>query len=277
MEINGRELQKDLLENLKLEIKDLKLKGIVPSIAIVTLGPEATWEAYVKQKIKLAEQLKLNAKLINFSPKTTEEVISKIKKLNEDLSVHGLIVQRPFPTHIDTEKVIQSVSKDKDIDGFRNDSKFDVPAWLAVKYVIIYISQLLNVQNLQNWLLNQDILIVGKGGTAGKPVAKGLQKLKLQPQILDSKTQKRDGLFKKATIIVSAVGKGGVIPVQKLQKNCILIGIGLHRENGKLRGDFDETEAKNRNLYYTPSPGGIGPLNIYFLFENLVKACKSLS
>lgn len=275
MEINGRELQAELIENLKLKIKNLKENRVEPCIAIVTLGPEESWEAYVAQKLKLAERLGIKTKFINLRPKTTEKVTEVIKELNADNTIDGLIVQRPFPIEIDTEKVIQSVSKDKDIDGFLKDSQFEVPAWLAVKHILTHISFLLNFSDLASMLSNQSILVVGKGETAGIPVIEGLRKIGFEPNVISSKTENRDELFKNADIIITAVGKKNIIPVEILKEKSILIGVGIHGEDGKLTGDFDQQKAKDRKLIYTPTPGGVGPVNLAFLFKNLVKASES--
>jgi methylenetetrahydrofolate dehydrogenase (NADP+)/methenyltetrahydrofolate cyclohydrolase len=274
MEINGRKLQKELLDDLKLEIDELGKRGIEPCIGIVTLGPEDSWEAYVAQKLKLAEKLGIKTKFINLRPKTTEEVVEIVKELNANNTIDGLIVQRPFPTEIDTEKVIQSISKDKDIDGFLKDSQFEVPAWLAVKHILTHIAYLLNFSDLLSFLSNQSIVVVGKGGTAGTPVIEGLRKLGFEPNIIDSKTENRAELFKNSDIIISAVGKKNIIPVEILKEKSILIGVGTHGEDGRLTGDFDQEKAKEKGLIYTPTPGGVGPVNLAFLFDNLVKAAS---
>jgi methylenetetrahydrofolate dehydrogenase (NADP+)/methenyltetrahydrofolate cyclohydrolase len=275
MEISGRELQKGLLQNLQKRTTKLKNDDVIPCIAIVTLGDEETWEAYVRQKIKLADRLGVNKKLINLRSKTTNEVVSVIEKLNADPSVHGLIVQRPFPTHIDTERIIQSVSKEKDIDGFRNDSLYEVPVWLAVKHLITHASGMTDEANLKEWLSNQSILVVGKGETAGRPVINGLLKMGITVMVMDSKTDDRNNLFRISDIVISATGRESSIPIKILKKNCILIGIGLHRKDGQLTGDFSEIEAKTHVSFYTPSPGGVGPLNLYYLFKNLIRAAKN--
>lgn len=274
MEINGRELQTELIKNLKLEIENLKKSGVEPCIGIVTLGPEDSWEAYVSQKIKLAEKLGIKARFINLRPKTTEEVIEVVEELNADSTIDGLIVQRPFPIEIDTEKVIKTVSKAKDIDGFLEDSVYEVPAWLAVKYILTHIAVLLKFPDLPSMLSNQSILVVGKGGTAGMPVIEGLRKLGFDIEIIDSKTEHREELFKNADLIISAVGRKNVVPVEILKEKSILIGVGIHGEDGKLIGDFDQEKAKEKDLIYTPTPGGVGPVNLAFLFKNLILASK---
>lgn len=277
MKIDGKKLQEELIPNLELRIKKLKTKGIIPGIGILTLGPEDSWEAYVGQKIKLAKKLGIHYELVNLNPKTTDDVLKAIKTLNSKNTIQGLIVQRPFPTHIDTERVIQSVSKSKDIDGFQINSEFDVPVFLAVKHLLTHIAGLLNASEFNFWLSNQSILIIGKGETAGFPIKKALQKMKIEPMTMDTKTVNREELFKMADIIIFATGRRVEVPFKLLKKTSILIGIGLHRANGLLEGDFDEFEAKNNVLYYTPSPGGVGPLNLYYLFDNLIAACEKSS
>lgn len=274
MEISGKKLQEELLPNLVKRIKTLKKSGVVPTIAIVTLGPEETWEAYVGQKIKLAKKLDINYKLINLGSNDTDELLKDIQVLSNDNTINGLIVQRPFPMGIDIERIVQSVSKYKDIDGFRVDSKFDPPIWLSINHFLSHASQLLNQLNYNFWLSNQSILIIGKGETAGKPLIDEFKKIKIEPSIIDTTTKNVEELYKKADVIIFATGKRIQVPFELLKKSSILIGIGLHRENGKLSGDFDENEAKQRVLYYTPSPGGVGPLNLYYLFDNLVTAAE---
>jgi methylenetetrahydrofolate dehydrogenase (NADP+)/methenyltetrahydrofolate cyclohydrolase len=277
MEINGKILQLELLKGLGERIENLKRRGVTPKIAIVTLGPEETWEAYVGQKIKLADSLGIEKKLINLRPKETSEVLSVIEELNQDPTIHGLIVQRPFPTYIDTERIIQSVSKEKDIDGFRKDSLYEVPVFLAVFHLIKYIATLLEVPDVRLWLSNQHILVIGKGETAGFPVINGLSKMKIESTVMDTKTSNCDKLFSTADIIIFATGRRVEVPFKLLKKNSILIGIGLHRDGTKLEGDFDQNEAIGHVLYYTPSPGGVGPLNLYFLFDNLIKSCEQFA
>ncbi len=275
MQISGKKIQLELLPKLKERIARLKEQGVEPGLGIITLGPEETWEAYVGQKIKLANELQIHHELLNLSPKTTDDVLKAIDTLNSKNTIHGLIVQRPFPTHIDTERVIQSVSNSKDIDGFRKDTIFEVPVWLAVRHLLTYSSGLLSASEFKIWLSNQSILVVGKGETAGMPVINALKKLEIPTFVMDSKTENPEELLMKASVIIFATGKRIEVPFKKLKKHTILIGIGLHRDEDGLQGDFDQNEAEKNGLYYTPSPGGVGPLNLYYLFDNLITACEN--
>jgi len=271
MKIDGLALQQEIITGLGKKIQDFKKRGINPHIAIVTLGDEATWQAYVGQKIKLSDKLGIEKTLINLNPRTTEEVIRAIEELNNDPSIHGIIVQRPFPSHIDTKRVIKSVKREKDIDGFRDDSPYEVPVFLAVLYIL---SSIEKAEKEENFLQNKRILVVGKGETAGNPVIKGLIKRGYSVDIIDSQTENKEEKFSNADIIISAVGKTNVISPLSLKQGAILIGIGIHRGEDGLEGDYNEEAVKDRVAHYTPTPKGVGPVNLAFLFTNLIEAAK---
>jgi len=263
MEINGREIALKIRQEIIEELKVLQKKGVFPKIAVITLGPEDTWQTYVNQKLKFANELKIKTLLINLSHSEAKTLFDIVSKLDEDKNVHGIIIQRPVPENIDREKLINSISAIKDIDGFRQDSLFEVPAWLAVKKII---------EQTRGELNNKKVVVIGKGETAGGPVIKGLKKIGVDPIVIDSKTENQKEKLRDADIIISAVGKT-IINTKQLKRNALLIGIGVHRENGKLFGDYLENEAIN-GKDYTPTPGGVGPINLAFLFKNLTAAAS---
>lgn len=274
MEISGRVLAQRIQEELVKDINMLKKRGVKPKLAIVTLGPENSWIAYVSQKIKLGKKLGVDTMVINLTPATESDLLDTIKKLNIDRSVHGIIVQRPMPIQINKENIVNAIDFEKDVDGFKINSKYKVPAWLAVEEIIKQALRVPTEAKLRNSLLNQAILILGKGETAGMPVIRELRSLGLTPIIVDSKTKNKNELLKHADIIITAVGKR-VVQKENLKSGVILIGIGIQREDGKLIGDYDENDIKDIVSFYTPTPGGVGPLNLSYLFKNLVVAAKN--
>ena len=138
MVINGREIAEEIVGELEQGVDDLKSRGKIPKIAIVTLGDEGAWKAYVGQKLKLADRLKIEKEFVTLESPTQQELLDLIQKLDSNKTIDGIIVQRPFPPefHIDKEKVVNAVTSEKDIDGFRVDSPYEVPTWQATKKIL---------------------------------------------------------------------------------------------------------------------------------------------
>lgn len=269
--IDGKALAAKIVENMQVKIDLLKSQGVIFGLAIITLGPDFSWKTYVRQKIKLAEKLGVKTRLINIKHPSEKELLRVINQLNSDASVHGIIVQRPFAQGIDKERVIGAIKTEKDIDGFRQDTPFEVPVWKAVKHILEYThSQLHKKGSFQKWLQNQSIVEIGYGETAGYPIVNGLQRMGINPLVITSGSKNTRKHLKNADIIISAVGKR-VVRAKDLKPGVILVGVGLNRgEDKKLHGDYDENDAKSIACFYTPTPGGVGPINLAYLFQNLI-------
>lgn len=276
MLISGKNLSNDIISQIKIDLDELNKKGIKPKIAIITVGPDTSWKTYVRRKVLLAEKLGIKKELINLKRSTDEILLELIAKLNKDRSVHGIIIQRPLPDNIDTKRLIDSIYPEKDIDGFRQDSLFTPPIWLAVKTILKKTAKLDNTNDLTRWLSEKSIVVIGKGETGGQPIINNLKKNGINPQVIDSKTKIKSKILNNADVIISAVGQDKVVQSKFLKKDVILIGIGIFRgSDGKLHGDYNENDIQKVAGYYTPTPGGVGPLNLSFLFKNLVDAAKS--
>lgn len=278
MEISGRALAKKIREKIKKDISLLSNKNIFPKIVIITLGGESAWQVFVKQKIKLADKLGIKKEVIAIKHESQTKLLELIEKLNNDKSVNGIIVQRPFSKKINREKVVSSIDPRKDIDGFSSDSKFQAPVTLATEAILkeIFKKYQKNYKNetLPFLLKKKKVVIVGKGETGGGAIKSWLTKLKLTPEIIDSKTKNRTKIMLTADIIISAVGKKDIVKVGMIKKGVILIGIGTHTERDRLKGDYSEEKIQKKSAFYTPTPNGVGPLNIIYLFKNLVTATK---
>jgi methylenetetrahydrofolate dehydrogenase (NADP+)/methenyltetrahydrofolate cyclohydrolase len=186
---------------------------------------------------------------------------------NKDPSVHGLIVQRPLPPHIDIS-INQSVYPKKDVDGFVENSPFEVPIAMAIFTILKHI----NIS-----IKNKNIVIVGRGETAGKPIAAAFAKKQCATSIISSKTLNPVEIMKTADIIISCVGKRGIVAAHAVKPGVVLISVGITRAgDGKLHGDYEEEDIKNIASFYTPTPGGVGPLNIASLMQNLVLAAQKM-
>lgn len=272
MKIDGREISNQILESLKLRVEKLKTKNVTPCLYIILLSDDVSSKSYVNQKIIKAEELNIKITLDKESIHiSTEKILQKISNLNKDSNVHGIIVQRPLPKILSEEKIKDAIIPSKDVDGFNSKSKFGVPVALAVLKLL----EKAHPQDFNNWLKQQKICVIGKGITAGQPIIHSLEKLGIKSQIIDSKTINRNDILKTSDIIISAVGKANVFADNQIKKDVILIGVGLHREeDGKFHGDFNEEKIQNTASFYSPTPGGVGPVNIAMLFKNLVIATE---
>lgn len=267
MRIDGRKIAQEIRDELKSEIGELSKKGITPKIGIITLGPESSWEVYVRQKIKVAGELGIKAVLINLENADEEKLIRTVREIDSDSNYHGIIIQRPIPSNFNREEVINSILPEKDVDGFRNDSKFEIPVWLAVKRLL---EESLETRNLYKL----SFVVIGKGETAGGPIIRGLRQMGVESQIIDSRTKNPVAILKNADIVISCVGKSGVVNSNKIKKGVILIGVGTHGEDSGLAGDYNEREIESIAGAYTSTPGGVGPVNLSYLFSNLIKTTK---
>ncbi|MCL5438438.1 MAG: bifunctional 5,10-methylenetetrahydrofolate dehydrogenase/5,10-methenyltetrahydrofolate cyclohydrolase [Patescibacteria group bacterium] len=277
MEINGKEIAQKILESIKKRVDELKNKEIFPTLAIILIGDDPASKVYVNQKIKKADEVGIKTILINIasnSDATSElKLVEIIKKLNKDKSVDGIIVQRPLPKNIDQELITNAVSPEKDVDGLRRDSKFEMPLGLAVLEILKQIhgsTPGVDAQKFRNWIKSKKITVIGKGITGGGPVINILKKLNIEPTLIDSKTHNSRLATKNSDVIVSAVGKPNIINSESIKKDTILISIGIHKgSDGKLHGDYNENEIKNIASFYTPTPGGVGPVNVAMLLKNV--------
>lgn len=276
MLISGKKLSVNVLSKIRKDLQELGQLDIKPKIAIVTVGPDTSWKTYVRRKVLLAKKLGIRKELINLKRSTDEILLELTDKLNKDASIHGIIIQRPLPDNIDSDKIINSICPEKDIDGFRADSKFIPPIWLATDMILKEIAKLENVKDFLKWISNKSITVIGKGETGGQPIIKNFAILGLKPAIIDSRTKNKIKILKNSDIIISAVGQNRVVQSKNLKTGVILIGVGIFRENdGKLYGDYDENDIQKVAEYYTPTPGGVGPLNLTYLFKNLIDAAKN--
>lgn len=278
MKIDGREIATQILESLKSEVDEFKKRGIIPTLAVILIGDDKSSLAYIRQKELKTKEIGAEIQIFRFHESVTNnEIEALIKKLDKDTKIHGIILQRPAPAHIETDYLENFISSEKEVDGFGNHPIFPVPVAEAVILILedVYAKQ--ETKTLfSDWLKAKKIVVLGKGETAGEPIRNYFREYEIEPVVIDSKTPNRDLLIKDADIVISAVGKR-IINSTNLKKGAILIGVGMHSENGKLFGDYDEEEIKNIASFYTPTPGGVGPLNVAMLLKNLVEAAEPLT
>ncbi len=279
MKIDGRTISSNLQSKLKVRVNNLNKKSIIPTMAIILVGNNEASNIYVRQKSLKAKEIGANVKVFQTDQNVTNEDIEKtIRKLDKNPNIHGIIIQRPAPENIDAEGLNELISPIKEVDGFGSRSIYPVPvaaaAWKMIEEV--FKSQKLKT-NLPDWLKSKKIVIIGKGITAGRPIINHFGKKKIPIILVDSKTKNRDKILKSADIIITGVGKH-ILNSTDVKKDVILIGVGLFSDkDGKLKGDYDGDDVESVASFYSPTPGGIGPVNVACLLENLVKAAENSS
>lgn len=286
MKIDGRALASEILTKLAGEVLELKKKGVNPHLVVILFGNDPNSLSYIKQKQKGAERIGAKLTFIHESTVPTQEAAEKIvqKYAQEDPTVQALIVQRPIPPPLDTEKLTILNPLEKDVDGFLPNSPYLPPVGLAVVKILektysINVGRVSPYKRLPDkqfilWINTKNVLLVGRGETGGKPIVATLTKYGIKYSQLHSQTPHKDDLYQNADIIISAIGKSGMIPLHLLKKSVTLVGVGLNEENGKLVGDYDDQEAESLVAFFTPTPGGTGPVNVACLMGNVVEATR---
>lgn len=285
MKINGRKIADYIAKLLKKEIRTLKKKKPLQLIAFL-VGEEADQLSFVRTKSKLAKKLGIRFKLIHLKQAPSFEMfVQKVKAASLSPLTTGIIIQQPLPAQLATESVYDYIADVKEIEGHKRKSPFLPPLGLAVLTVMKYIfgSQKLEGDMLISGPLdrrffkkvfrNKKVVLVGRGLTGGKPIGKTLSEAKINYISIYSKTPNAVSYYKDADVIICAVGKKILTPAM-LKTGVVLINVGLRREAGKLKGDYEEKEIKNIASFYTPTPGGIGPLDVIYLYKNLIEAAK---
>lgn len=279
MKIDGKEIAAHIFENLTSRVKDLSEEGVTPHLAVILVGDDESSKAYVRQKeLKIGE---IGAAITVHRLKTSvtqEELLTLIQTLNHEPTVHGIIIQRPLPGHIDGEAITNATEPSKDVDGFCTESPFDPPIAIAVWKILkeIHRKNSASTMPVADWLKSHKVVIMGKGKTAGLPIGLYFKKMGVPFTVIDSSTQNRDELIATADILISAVGKRGVLKGLSFKHGAVIIGVGMFKnDEGKLEGDYIEDDVINKISFYTTVPGGVGPVNVAMLLVNLVQAAET--
>lgn len=277
MILDGKELSKIIKDSLKAEVYELVQKyNVTPKIAIVLIGDNDASLVYVRNKVKAATQVGIQADVIRLdSIVSQDEVNHIIDELNNDKSVHGIIVQLPLPKHLDEFEIINRVVDYKDIDGFHLLNKgrlFTGKASFipATPYGII---ELLDHYGIET--LGKLAVVVGRSNIVGKPAAALLLNRDATVVIAHSHTKNLAELTRQADILVVAVGKAKLITADMVKPGAVVIDVGINRENGQLCGDVDFENVKKVASFITPVPGGVGPMTIAMLLKNTVEGYKN--
>lgn len=270
--INGEVISQNILNDLKNEIKKI---NATPKLAIIQVDNLIESIIYVERKINVAKTLGVKVKKYQFDKDIAEqELIEKIIKLNNDKSVHGILVQLPLPKQINENLVFQTLSPLKDVDGFTpfNKGLLEINEAELISPTALGAFSILKNYNIDP--IGKNIVVIGKGKIAGKPLSTLLSNGGATVTLCDEYTKDVSYFTKNADIIFTAVGKPNLLTHKDIKKGSILINIGIKKINDKVFGDFELDNVKGKALLATPTPGGTGPLTVAYLFLNLLKCYK---
>lgn len=274
--IDGKATSQKIKDEIKNEVIKLKQKGITPTLAVILVGDDPASQTYVASKQKACLACQMGSVMHKLSANTTQqELISLIDVLNADDSIDGILVQLPLPKHINTNEILRTIDPKKDVDGFCAQNIGALVSGLDgfVPCTPLGIMELLKQYNINPQGLNA--LVIGRSNIVGKPMAALLLNAGATVTIAHSKTKNLADLSKNADLIIAAIGKANFIKPEMVKKGAIIIDVGINRlENGKLVGDCDFENLKNKCDFITPVPGGVGPMTIAMLLSNTLKSAK---
>ena len=265
-ELNGRELAEFVQERQLKAVRGLKQHWkVTPKLAIIRTNPEKVVDSYMRIKTTYGDNIGVEVEVHTIDQ---SEALGFIEQLNQDDSVHGIIVQIPLPDRSQTDEILNAVSPEKDVDGLGEQTVFDAPTPVAITW-------LLAGYDIQ--LEGKNIVIVGHGRLVGSPLARLWQKSGLEPAVIDKSTPEIATKLQLADIIVSATGVPGLITADMVKDNVLLVDAGVSTDSNGLVGDVAQDARELPGITMTPIKGGVGPLTVAALFENVITAARRKS
>ena len=274
--IDGKKVSAEVRVCLAKEVKELKEKtGRVPGLATVLVGDDPASAVYVRNKNKICRELGFKSFEQKLSLDTSEaKLLQLIKELNSNNDIHGILVQLPLPNQIDSEKILQAIDPNKDVDGFHpiNVGKLVVGNALLTPCTPSGIIKLLDHYEID--ISGKHAVVLGRSNIVGKPISMLLLQRNATITICHSRTKNLEGITRSADILVAAIGRANFVTENMVSKGAIVIDVGINRVDGKLTGDINFETVSKKASYITPVPGGVGPMTIALLMENTLKAFK---
>ena len=274
--IDGKKAAAELREELKQEVAELKIKyNKVPGLTVILIGDMAPSQIYVRNKEKSANEVGLKSEVIRYADSVEEKtVLEKIEELNKDETVSGILVQLPLPKHIDKQKVIETITPSKDVDGFHPMNVGNLSSGYESSVPCTPLGCYLMIKKIEPNLSGKKAVVVGRSNLNGKPMTQLLLKENCTVTITHSRTKDLKAECLEADIIIAAVGIPELVKGDWVKKDAIVIDVGINKTENGLVGDvaFDEVSKVAKAL--TPVPGGVGPMTIACLLKNTVDCFK---
>ena len=275
--LEGKKLAEKMQSEMKVRVNSLLEKGKIPGLTVLLVGEDKASQVYVRNKEKQATKVGIKSEIIRL-PETISEaaLIEQVEQLNEDASVHGILVQLPLPKHINEQEVLRKIDYSKDVDGFHpmNMGNFLLGNASALPCTPYGIMELLKAYDIS--LEGKNALVIGRSNIVGKPMALMLMEKNATITIAHSKTKNLKELAQQADVLVAAIGRGHMITGEFIKPGAVVIDVGMNRdEAGKLIGDVDTASVMGIASYVTPVPGGVGPMTITMLLDQTIKKVEA--
>ena len=274
--IDGKMLSLKLKEEMKGRIAQMKEEGIVPKLVVVLVGNDSASQVYVRNKHKSCGEVGIESEVITMPEETTQqELLEVVERLNQDNSVDGILVQLPLPKQIDEKTVLRAIRPDKDVDGFHpvNVGLLSIGDECFAPATPSGIVVMLKEYGIE--IAGKHCVIVGRSNIVSKPMAALMLKENATVTVCHSKTSNLAEITRQADILIVATGRRNTVTADMVKEGVVVIDVGMNRnELGKLCGDVDFENVKEKASFITPVPGGVGPMTITELLESTILAAK---
>ena len=275
--IDGKELAKKIREGLKEEVVALKEKGISPKLAVIMVGDNPASKVYVRNKSKACNDVGIEYEEFLLDRNTSmEELLNVIEDLNKREDIHGILLQSPIPDGLDIYKAFETIDYRKDVDGF---NPINIGRLALNRQTFISCTPYGIIKMLEEYDINlkgANVVVLGRSNIVGKPLVQCLLNKDATVTICHSKTKNIEDVTKNADVLISAIGQPKFVKENMVKENAVIIDVGINRTEEGLIGDVDYENVINKVSHITPVPGGVGPMTIAMLLNNVIIAAKYL-
>lgn len=276
--IDGKQVANNIRRKIKEEATHLREQGITPHLTVILVGNDPASASYVRGKEQASREVGISSEIIRLEETITEcELLTTIQRLNEDSTVHGILVQLPLPDQVNEQVIIEAIHPEKDVDGFHplNIGKMILGEDTFIPCTPNGIIAML--REINETIAGKHAVVIGRSNIVGKPMGQLLLNEHATVTYCHSHTNNLKEITQQADILIVAIGRAHIIDASYIKEGAIVIDVGVNRIDGELTGDVKFTDAKRKAKAITPVPGGVGPMTITMLLVNTIKAAKGLN
>lgn len=272
--VDGKELAQEIADRLKIEVGELKQSGVSPKLVIVGIKPDSRSQVYIRMKRRRAEEIGIIAEYVDLSNRSHAECIEKITELSSDKNVHGIVLQLPLAGWYDPQDLIDYIDPSKDVDGLTstNQTALEQNKPGIVPATPLAVMQILKINNIK--LKNKVVCVIGRSHLVGMPLRYLLENADAKVLVGHRQIKNIAELTLQSDIVISAAGSPGLVTANMIKKDTVVIDVGINDIDNKLRGDVDFESVSKIARLITPVPGGVGPMTVVMLLQNVVNAAK---